>query len=618
MKRRAFVSKSMVALGGLPLFTRLSPLVNDSDNPVSEKNKMKLMATTDYTDNIFVNNNGSRYGEPVARDSEYYRENKCFMDKEQLDRLHQFLASQGVVRHQWIVDTYWTLYENYPHGFDLLEEAAKSAHKYGIEFYGEIKPFEGGGFGTVLPHSMPFPKKAVAFKDIRGIIPRACRFAAANPLMCLKRRPGTYECEDPIASIRLVKSDDKPTCIKSQHLTIYTSAANNHFESYTGPVTFSETVEKRYRFPYWRKCRVLHLDNLRIPQGHKYILIKYSSADSKGNFSNEKGNIIELVTSDGKILPHTLSTGPVQLEQHYESLYKSEVLRKLLPYLQQPEVQEEINNVERMQEHYRDFYTFGEYNLTDWVTLDKQGYLALACGKPEFMLGNLHPVYPEVRKHWLELVQFCLDRGVDGINFRVANHTRSPELWEYGFNQPVLDATSGDMEYPVINKVNGDAYTQFLREARSLIKSKGKSVTIHLTADMLMDDNRPNKISSNPFNFEWQWKTWVKEIADELEFRGVFKMRPWNLKKVLDIFSAETRVCNKPFYLQGDFHGMKYEGPFYNVEEELKLNAEKHPGLDGYVLYETAYFTRVNDKGEVEGSPGIKKVLSEYDFTKMK
>ena len=600
----------MVALGGIPLYTHLSPFVNDSGSTVSENAKIKLMATTDYTDNIFVNNSGSRYGEPVARDSEYYRKNKCFMDEEQLDQLHQFLASQGVVRHQWIVDTYWTLYENYPHGFDLLEAAAKSAHKYGIEFYAEIKPFEGGGFGTVLPHTLPFPKNAVAFKDIRGIIPRARRFVAANPSLCLKRRSGTYESEDQIAAIRLVKSDEKPTRIKAQHLAVFTSDTNNHFEPYVGPVTFRETVEKRYRFPYWRQCRVLHLDDLKIPKGHKYILIKSSLADSGADFGNEKGNIVELVNSEGKILPHTLSTGPVQLEQHYDSFYKSKVLQKLLPYLQLPEVLAEINDPVKMKEHYRDFYGFGEYYLTDWLTLDKQGYIALAYGKPEYLSGNLHPIYPEVRRHWLELVQFCLNRGVDGINFRVSNHTRSPEPWEYGFNQPTLDTVGGNMEYAVISKVNGDAYTQFLREARDLIKNKGKSITIHLTADMLMDDNRPNKLSSNPFNFDWQWKAWVKEIADELEFRGVFKLRPWNLEKVLDIFSAETRANNKPFYFQGDFHGMKYEGPFYNVEEELK-RVKKHPGLDGYVLYETAYFTRVNDEGKVEGSPGMVNVLSE-------
>jgi hypothetical protein len=72
------------------------------------------------------------------------------MNKEQLEELHKGLASLGVSRHQWMFDTRTILYENYTHGFDLLAEAADSAHKYGIKFYAEIKPFEGGGFGTPL------------------------------------------------------------------------------------------------------------------------------------------------------------------------------------------------------------------------------------------------------------------------------------------------------------------------------------------------------------------------------------------------------------------------------------------------------------------------------------
>jgi len=61
-------------------------------------------------------------------------------------------------------------------------------------------------------------------------------------------------------------------------------------------------------------------------------------------------------------------------------------------------------------------------------TLEKDGYIAVACGKPEYMLGNLHPIYPEVRQHWCDLLRYCLDRGADGVNIRTANHTARSKI----------------------------------------------------------------------------------------------------------------------------------------------------------------------------------------------
>ncbi|WP_236973609.1 hypothetical protein [Membranihabitans maritimus] len=610
INRRIFLSNMSYGAGSVALTGLFGPLIRTTFTTTLTGSTKKLMATTDYTDNVFINHRGSRYGNPVKRTPEYYEEHGSFMDKVQLDGLHKFLSSIGVTRHQWIVDTYWTLYEDYPHEFDLLAEAVKSAHAHGIELYAVIKPFEGGGFGEILPHSMPFPEGTQALKDIRGIFPRTQSFVAANPDLCLKRRPGTYECNEEVATIRLVKSNDHPTRIKAENLTIMTSAANNRFVKYDGTVSFRETVEWRFGFPKWRQSRILHLEGLQIPEGHKYVVIRCSYADNKGDFSNENGNILELVGKSGKILPYTLSTGPVGFEKH-QDFYRSKVLKKLIPYLQLPEVQAEIRDEQKMQEHYRDFYSFGRYNLTDWTTLDKDGFIAAVCGKPEYMQGVLHPIYPEVREHWMNITRFCLDRNVDGVNFRPSSHTESPEHWEYGFNKAAIDATGGKVDFSSISRANGNAYLQFLREAKELIKGRGKSMAHHLLAEMLVPDDRPGRLGPFSYNFEWQWETWIKEIVDELEFRGGFQLRPWNLKKALDIFSAKTQEAGKPLYLQGDFHGITFKGPYQSTDEELKL-VKNYPGLDGYVLYETANFTRVNDNGKVEGSPEMIDVLDKF------
>src|SRR6056297_378181 len=77
----------------------------------NRQREKKLFASTDFWGNIF------RY--------------QGFMNKSQLNDLNKELALLGVTRHQWLVDTTETYYDNYPLGFDLLEEAVKSAHAHG-------------------------------------------------------------------------------------------------------------------------------------------------------------------------------------------------------------------------------------------------------------------------------------------------------------------------------------------------------------------------------------------------------------------------------------------------------------------------------------------------------
>jgi hypothetical protein len=583
--RRSFLSQLSDATGPAALsgstfsFTKIS----------GRRERKKLLATTDYIDNVLINDH--------------------FMDTTQLYELNKQLASLGVSRHQWMVNPVWSMYEDYPGGFDLLEEAVKAAHANGLEFYAVVKPFEGGASGNPLPHS--FPYRAFTVKDLRGIFPLARPFVAEHPDMCLKRRPGTFEFTGPVSTIRLVKGNDSPTRIKAKHLTVFTSPTNNGFVPYNGPVTFRESVETRFRFPKWRQCRVLHLEDLEIPEDHTYILIKCSLADDNGDFSNENGTILEIENSGGKTIPYILSTGRIKPEDFRKSVYTSGPIAEVTRYIQLPEVQKEIRDSEKMDRHFENYYSFDKYELTDWTTLDKQGFIAASCGKPEHMLGNLHPIYPEVRENWLELVRFCLDRGVDGINFRVANHTRLPDSWEYGFNDPVLEASGGKTDSDTISRINGNAYTQFLREARELIKSRGKGLTIHLHAGMLIPDER-GRLPVLPPNFEWQWETWVREIGDEFHFRGAWTLRPWNLNKALDIFSAATKKANKPLYFQSDFHTMTNdEGRRQCKLHEVEF-VQNYSGLDGFILYETANYTQMDKNGKIELKPYIGEVLKTY------
>lgn len=565
------------------------PVVQRPDK--NDRTPLRLYATTDFTDNKIL------YGQ--------------FITKEHLDELHKTLESMGVTRHQWIMQTNVPYYDRYPFGFDLLANAVQSAHKHGLELYACIKPFEKGHFGPLLPHTMPCHPRLDSMQDIRGVLPSMDPYTAGHPELNLKRRPESIGAITPIRTIRLVKGSDQPTRIKKDHLSLWTSTTNNQFVPYNGPYTFQESVEWRFRFPKWRQCRILSLCDLEIPKDHRYLLIKCSLADDQGDFGNEMANILELEGENGEQLPLTLSSGPVTLQEHMESYFQSDIWSGITRYLEHPEIQAEIQNTQRMQAHYQDYHAFEDYDVADWKTLDQDGTLAAVCGKPETMPGNLCPVYPEVREHWLDWVRYCLDRNVDGINFRASNHIQSPEFWEYGFNDIVLEKSGGKTDILTISRINGDAYTLFLRQAKELIKSKGKGIAIHLEAQMIHKDDR-GRLPYLPPNIEWQWQTWVHEIADEFEFRGGWSLRPWNREKVIDIFSAVTQKAQKPLVYQSDFHSREFNTPNPNTSEEIKL-VKRHPGLDGYVLYETALFTRIDKSGHMIKCPYWHKAL-EDDF----
>ena len=107
----------------------------------------------------------------------------------------------------------------------------------------------------------------------------------------------------------------------------------------------------------------------------------------------------------------------------------------------------------------------------------------------------------------------------------------------------------------------------------------------------------------------------MKEIADELEFRGAWTFRPENLRQVLETYSAVTQKANKPFYFQGNMKELSsaFNGPsrYRFTREELEM-VHNQPEYRGFVLYETANFTRINKNADLEGNADLEELLKNY------
>ena len=530
-------------------------------------------------------------------------------EKRDLDDLMAYSASLGAGRHEWVLDTTWTLYDDDgPVGFDLLAAACDAAHRHGMRFDVVFKPFEGA-LANVLPHTLPRPDGTPILDEPIGLVHAVRPFVAAHPEMRMARRPD--DDADPggrVAAIRLVKNDDGPARFGIEGLSIWTSRRNGGFDRYEGPVAFSEGLEWRSVFPYRDcQCRVLTLGGLDLPEDARFFLIRCERRDEAGDFTNAIEQLVELVDERGEVIPSMPSPRRVDGERMLERA--SRIARfELTRYARRPEVRDLLQDRERFLADCRDMYRFDSW----WedVALDRVGEVAVARGRPRHIIGALNPIYPEVRQDWLDHVRFCIDRGVDGVNVRLASHNRPYEPWAYGFNEPVLERMAHRGNVAEARRINGEAYTRFLREAADLLHAHGREMGVHVHGLVFRHDDRHADNSPLPCNIDWQWETWIREIADYVEFRGANMLRPENVREVTDRIGLAAREAGIPFIYQcaRSTSIVHFDGPHPGLAREMAW-LRRHPDVTFYNLYETANFTRFNPDGRFEGSPDIAELV---------
>ncbi|MFC1454319.1 hypothetical protein ACFLQL_03970, partial [Verrucomicrobiota bacterium] len=517
--------------------------------------------------------------------------------------------------HEWIFDTVWSLYDDdSPAGFDIFAAACEAAHRHGMRFDAVIKPFEGAmSHGmALLPHTFPRVDGASLLDEPAGLIHAVRPFVAEHPEMRMARRPD--DDSDPggrIAAIRLVKNDDAPAQLGLDDLSIWTSPHNGGFEKYAGPVTLGDDLEWRSGYPYNDlPCRILTLGSLDLPARTRYILIRCRKREQDGNFINAIEKMVELVNEDGKIIPSMPSRSRVDAEGLYE---RTEFCSRigLSRYTRLPEVRDLIKDREHFLKECADMFVFSSWY--EDVALDSIGELAVSRGKPRQIYGALHPVYPEVRKHWLEQIKFCIDRGADGVNIRLANHNRPFEPWSYGFNAPVLERMEHPDNVAEARRINGEAYTQFLREAADLLHGQNKEMGIHVHGLFFHHNDTAANNTPLQCNIDWQWETWIRELADYVEMRGANMLGPENVREAADRIGIVTREAGIPFIFQcaRSTKIVHFDGPHPSLAREMEW-ARRHPDITTYNLYEIAYFSRFNKDGRFEGSPAIAELVRSF------
>ena len=448
-----------------------------------------------------------------------------------------------------------------------LRMATEAAHRHGLELYAYYKPYETGP-AVSLPEGSPEARAYGRLKQQGGWLTWLDPFVVEHPDLRIRRRPDASipdHSNVPICAIKLVKQDDSPTRVTRDHLQLWSSPLNDHYQPCQMDFTVHEAVEPcpqevrdldgtlvtRQHAP----VRTLTLAGFRLTD--PYILVTTDFSTGPGDFVNTGTDLLVALDENGNSIPGVVATG--------NAIWQGDQV---------------------------DFRTWGllfdigfgrsRVCLDEPNASGRQGLIGFTRGRNEYLPGALCETEPHVRAYWLACLREMLAAGVDGVDIRVENHsTHTDYPDEYGFNTIVLEECARRNQ--TVAQVRGDAYTQFLREAKRLIADSGKRLRLNLNLDWFRPEPPPSRRLAYSANIHYDWQRWVEE---ELLDEGILRIFQLPFTTIFnDAVAAEmiARCQRKGIPLVVN----RYINPDYPAEFE-RVRAD--PRFSGFILYETATF----------------------------
>ncbi len=469
----------------------------------------------------------------------------------------------------------------YEHLGNPLAVAVKAAHAEGIEVFGYFKPYEMG-VSMVSPLGSKESQEEGHFELIGGKLVWADPFVAEHPEYCIQHRTSAFpepNRNEPIHTIKLFKSDDRPTRIKKENLQIW--ASSNNYQYQRLDVEFEleqvfetarkdvDTLSKGRITNKGDRVLVLRLTGLNLTA--PYVLVTTDLTSGPSDFSNGSTSMLRAYDKDGQEITGCFANG--------------------MP----------IYNASRA-----NFRTWGLMFDTGYglrtCTLDtnnaggNRGLIAFARGRAP-RLGAPCETEPAVQEYWLQCIEHILDTGADGVEFRIENHSTHTDFpYEYGYNRAVIDRLEDpkDATPTQVAKVRGNAYTEFLLKAKDRIEARGKKMRLNFEVDSLRSDIPAKRLLAYPANMELQWRRWIEEVSpDEAVIRhyGLTFDQVMKDVRTTEIVSLLNEKGIPVFFNR--YMRPHEKGRFLSDIDAIRAR----PGYAGYVFYEVASFVSYNSDG---------------------
>jgi hypothetical protein len=458
-------------------------------------------------------------------------------DRERLHEMMAAIAATGARRVHWlyygavapddprrgnIFDAHWAIHG--PKTIATLGEplsaAVPVAKEHGLEIYGVLKPYNGGLSGS-YPLGSPEAFSKSRLTRIGGTLQQVIPFLEAHPEARLQRRPMPRH-EGPIAELVLRKVDSTVTRLRPEDVRLWVSEDNYRYQPLdivpqgTVGVEPSPREVRDYHgnvlTPAGAPVRVLRLTglDLRAP----FVVLTTTFADGTGDFRNTPMAMIEARDATGVCIATVVATHAAAWVQPRD--FRTYGLEFDQGYGHLPIVLDAPwRGAEK--DPWQPFS--GEDEFAGQALLGHGaagGFIGLATGRNDYLAATPCEAYPEVRTLWLGWVAAMLDAGVDGIDLRISAHgCLSDEPEAYGWNPPVLAAYAArfggePVDPEKLATVRGDFYSEFVREASALVRSRGKKLQVHLHAEAFRPRPVFGQQNGVPANIDFQWRRWLE------------------------------------------------------------------------------------------------------------
>ena len=556
-------------------------------------------------------------------------------DVELLANLLDRLSWMGVRRVYWLyysADMWQTFAARQPTTRQTLEilgdpmaVTCQLAHERGMQFYAIIKAYETG-LSHAIPAGRARARGQTGLPAIGGVYTWIHPWVMARPELRVRARAGDLPAgleQVPVQRIQLRQKDLAPVRIKPENLQIWTSEDNDGYRKRDVSFSLSEEVESCPRDArdilgnlVTRKgdaVRVLNVTDLHLLD--PFIAVTTDLKDESGSFRNTALEMVRAFGPGDQPLP-------IVVASHKGLWERPRDLRTgYLTYdggIGDINVCLDVNNSGQICVHCREagVTDCGQNPVRPDTEFCRDGVIAFARGRNAYLPGALCEAYPEVQELWLGWVGECLRAGVDGVDWRISNHscwTDRPEV--YGFNAPILEeyrrryGKNPDREPydPVLlGDLRGEFYDQFLRRVKNRLSAAGRRMQVHLEVESFRPDAAQARWRTRPGNITFHWRRWLRSgLADEATMMGVNWMPERMIsdglgQQMLD----EAQAAHVPVHLRHPVWWSRDGG----VHAERLEHVYQSGKLAGYNLYETGAMydgESLDHNGRLRFYPGL-------------
>lgn len=506
---------------------------------------------------------------------------------ERLDREMKLLAGLGIQRLHWIdysdAPSFWRMHY-WSHTWpktrracgDMLTCAVETAHRNGLQIVTDFKVFDIG-INTF------FQEGSSTVPDIDGRRKVAIPEIAAHPEWTLQANPAWQpDANFPITRLRFYSKTPLPK-IDTARVALRVSDDNFKYRPYRGPLEVRQgTVDRPHQ--RWTPAGTVRTEgaerNWYIELRGLNLKTKLAALHIDGadvTASQHGFMLVEAFGADGGPAPLTIGTTG-----------------------------------------HRDFRDDGYFFWREWPgwnnytepLLQERAWRLNDCGLTFQHAPNmptlLEPTFEGARGIWLARIGKMLEAGVDGVCIRTLNHHNGVMAWlNYAFAPAVCETFAGLYgrapeptfeDYERIRRIRGEAFTQFLRDAKKLCAAAGKTFSVQLENGI---DVPPHLDTRMQLHLDYE--TWFNEgIVDEASLKDWTAHSTWVHEHVLPLARRRgipIHVTSRTFSNGCDHDGMAttpqlltdayrngFAGfSFYEVQNLVELNPEGYPLPKGYV-----------------------------------